>query len=344
MKLDAIVSNPPYQQIDEGDAASDAGAPIYYKFVNIAKQMRSNYISMIMPSKWMVGGRSELSSFLQEMKEDHHLSYIKDYRNDRSIFPTAHNDGGIMYFLWDIHKKQTDIDYTYVTMNGVSVRNFTVLRNRFSNFIIRDMRIMPILNKIFPIDHIITDSERFSFIVSKTRPFGLRKDIFNTPDNYPNSKLSLDKYDGSYKVYGVKGKKGGAKRMSGYITLADVTDKYEALNKYKIFFTTTYSSDAVTPPEYIRAYKKELCTETFLLIGPFNSEIEMNHCASYMDTVFFKFLLFLGHGTMQVNQTVFGLIPLQDFTRPWTDADLYAKYGLTDEEIQFIESMIKPME
>ena len=54
----------------------------------------------------------------------------------------------------------------------------------------------------------------------------------------------------------------------------------------------------------------------------------MNNCTSYMDTHFFKFLLFLGHGTMQVNQAVFGLIPLQ----------------LTDEEIQFIESMIKPMD
>ena len=344
MKLDAIVGNPPYQQIDEGNAASDAGAPIYYKFVNIAKQMKSNYVSMIMPSKWMVGGRSELSSFLQDMKDDYHLSYIKDYRNDRFIFPTAHNDGGIMYFRWDYHKKQEDIDYTYVTMSGLSVRNFTVLRNRFTNFIIRDTRIIPILDKIFPIEHNISDSERFSYIVSKTRPFGLRKDIFNTPDNYPNSKLSLDKYNGSYKVYGVKGKKGGAKRMSGYITLADVTDKYGALNKFKIFFTTTYSSDAVAPPDYIKAYKNELCTETFLLIGPFNSEIEMNNCTSYMDTHFFKFLLFLGHGTMQVNQAVFGLIPLQDFTRPWTDADLYAKYNLTDEEIQFIESMIKPME
>ena len=76
----------------------------------------------------------------------------------------------------------------------------------------------------------------------------------------------------------------------------------------------------------------------------FQLEKEMNHCASYMDTLFFKFLLFLGHGTLQVNQSVFGLIPLQDFTRHWTDADLYAKYHLTDEEIQFIESMIKPMD
>ncbi len=344
MKLDAIVSNPPYQQIDEGDAASDAGAPIYYKFVNIAKHMRANYVSMIMPSKWMVGGRSELSSFLQEMKEDNHISYIKDYRNDRYIFPTAHNDGGIIYFLWDIHKKDAEVDYTYVTMMGQPIRKVTKLKNRFSNYIIRDTRIIPILNKVFPENRSIKDEDRFSCIISKTRPFGLRKDIFNSPDNYPASKLSMDKFQGSYKVYGVKGKKGGAKRMTGYITLADVTDKYDALQKYKIFFTTTYSSDAVTPPDYIKAGKNELCTETFLVVGPFATDSIMNNCASYMDTNFFRFLLFIGHGTMQVNQAVFSYIPLQDFTRPWTDADLYDKYSLTDEEIAFIESMIKPME
>ena len=56
----------------------------------------------------------------------------------------------------------------------------------------------------------------------------------------------MEKFKDSYRVYGVKGKKGGAKRMTGFITLADVTDKYEALEKYKIFFTTTYSSDAST--------------------------------------------------------------------------------------------------
>ena len=173
MKLDAIVGNPPYQVIDEGNAASDAGAPIYYKFVNLSKQIRPNYISMIMPSKWMVGGRSELSSFLQEMKNDNHLSYIKDYRNDRYIFPTAHNDGGIIYFLWDLSKKDEYIDYTYVTMSGIPIKTKTQLKNRFSNYIIRDTRILPILNKIYPIGKIINETDRFSSIISKTRPFGL---------------------------------------------------------------------------------------------------------------------------------------------------------------------------
>ena len=344
MKLDAIVGNPPYQVIDEGNAASDAGAPIYYKFVNLSKLIRPNYISMIIPSKWMVGGRSELSSFLQDMKNDNHLSYIKDYRNDRYIFPTAHNDGGITYFLWDLSKKDKFVDYTYVTMSGIPIKTKTQLKNRFSNYIIRDTRILPILNKIYPIDKIINEADRFSSILSKTRPFGLRKDLFNSPDNYPNSQLSMEKFKDSYRVYGVKGKKGGAKRITGYITLADVTDKYEALGKYKIFFTTTYSSDAVVPPDYIKGYKMDLCTETFLVIGPFSTENEMDNCATYMDTGFFRFLLFIGHGTMQVNQTVFSYIPLQDFTKPWTDEELYKKYNLDEDEIAFIESMIKPME
>ncbi len=344
MKLDAIVGNPPYQVIDDGNAASDAGAPVYYKFVNISKQIRPCYISMIMPSKWMVGGRSELSSFLQEMKEDVRLSFLKDYRNDRSIFPTAHNDGGICYFLWDDSKKDPEVDYTYITMRGDVVRKKRLLKNNFSDYIIRDARIQPILNKIFTTRGLVVEVKRFSSIISKTRPFGLRKDIFNSPENYPNSKLSMEPFEGSMKVYGVKGKKGGAKRMVGHITLADVTDKYFALNKYKIFFTTTYSSDAVVPPDYIKAYKKELCTETFLIVGPFDTEKQMDNCAGYMDTNFFRFLLFIGHGTMQVNQSVFAYIPLQDFSKSWTDEELYTKYGLTDEEIQFIESMIKPME
>ncbi len=344
MRIDAVVGNPPYQLIDDGDAASDAGAPIYYKFVNISKKIRPNYISMIMPSKWMVGGRAELSSFLEEMKEYVHLSYMKDFRNDRYIFPTAHNDGGICYFLWDKVKDVPGVNYTYVTMNGFSVIRQMELKNKFSSFIIRDARIIPILDKIFTTKGSTKQTERFSTIISKTRPFGLRKDLFNSPEKYPESKLSMEPFNGSKKVYGVKGKKGGAKRTIGYITSAYITDKYNAIQKYKIFFTTTYSSDAVTPPEYIKSYKNELCTETFLIVGPFESEREMNCCASYMDTNFFRFLLFMGHGTMQVNQGVFSYIPLQDFSKPWTDAELYAKYGLTEEEIAFIEKMIKPMD
>lgn len=340
MKFTAIVGNPPYQLTDKGNGASDAAAPIYNKFVEAAQFLQPHYISMIMPSKWMVGGRTELAGFLENMKNDTRLAYIKDFRNDRFIFPTAHNDGGICYFCWDANKKEEELDYNYIAMNGDIVHSNTI-KNRFTSYIIRDTRVIPILQKIFSDNNSLNPYNRFSCIVSKTRPFGIRKDIFNSPEKYPDSELNIMPFKNSVRLFGVKGKKGGAKRTEGYVNQSILTDKYEAIDKYKIFFTTTYSSDAVIPPDIIKGDKKDTCTETFLLIGPFETKREMEYCAQYITSTFFRFLLFLGHGTMQVNQTVFSLIPLQDFSRPWADADLYAKYNLTEEEIDYIEKTIK---
>lgn len=348
MKIDAIIGNPPYQMMDGGVGANDAAAPIYHRFVDIAFKM-GKIVSLIMPAKWMVGGRTELRSFLESMKSNSGLSYMKDYRNDRFIFPSAHNDGGICYFRWEQNKQVSGIDYTYVAMDGQAIRETIHLRNIFCDFVIRDVRVLPILKKVFTQDVV-----RFSTLVSKTRPFGLRKDLFNTPDKYSNLRLSFEPFKGSVKVFGVKGKKGGAKRIVGYIAPIDISDKYNALKSYKLFFTTTYSSDAVIPPEHIKSFPNEICTETFLLIGPFDKEENMSNCSTYMYTDFFLFLLFLGHGTMQVNQNVFSLIPLQDFSPAsdidWTqskadiDRQLYRKYGLDESEIAFIEEKVRVME
>jgi superfamily II DNA or RNA helicase len=340
MKFNAIVGNPPYQVMDKGNGASDAAAPIYNKFVESAEKLNPDYASMIMPSKWMVGGRTELTSFLQKMREDIHLSFIKDYRDDKDIFPSAHNDGGVCYFLWDKSKTKAGVDYNYISMEGELIHSNTI-NNRFTSYVIRDSRVMPILDKIFPKDTDISEKHLFSSIVSKTQPFGIRKDIFNTPERYPNSKMNKIPFEDSVRIYGVKGIKGGAKRIDGYVSDKIINDKYKAVNKFKIFFTTTYSSDAVTPPEIIKGYKRDVCTETFLLIGPFETKEEMENCASYIDTTFFKFLLFYGHGTMQVNSGVFSYIPIQDFKESWTDEKLYKKYNLSKEEIGYINEMIR---
>ena len=348
MKIDAIIGNPPYQVLDGGEASEDAAAPIYHKFVKSAFELGET-VSMIIPSKWMVGGRSELRSFLEEMKDNTGLAYIKDYRDDRSIFPSAHNDSGICYFRWHKNKTIQGIDYTYVSLEGEEVQAKVNLRNDFCDFVLRDIRVIPILNKVH--SH---KSVSFSSIVSKTRPFGLRKDLFNSPEKYPKLHLSPAPFEGAIKIFGVKGRKGGAKRVSGYITSHSITDKYKAVEQYKLFFTTTYSSDAMIPPAHIQAMPGEICTETFLLIGPFASEYEMKCCSSYMETTFFRFILSLGHGTMQVNKNVFSLLPMQDFSEKsdikWTlstkeiDRQLYRKYGLTPQEIAFIEEKVKPMQ
>lgn len=119
------------------------------------------------------------------------------------------------------------------------------------------------------------------------------------------------------------------------------TSNTELIPKYKIFFSKAYSTDAIHYPEPILAKPNEICTATFLSIGSFTSESEQANCYSYMQTKFFKFLLLLIRGSMNVSQESFALVPLQDFSQQWSDELLYKKYGLSDDEIGYIESRIK---
>ena len=349
MKFTAIVGNPPYQVNDGSGASDDASNPIYHQFVRVSKSIAPSYISLIMPSKWMVGGKTVLKPFRKEMMEDIHISKFFDFENDQEIFPSAHNDGGICYFLYDsFHNQGGKMRYIHKTINGVIVESERTLKDGDSDIVVRDERRLVIIKKAS------ANSSSFKNIVSQTKPFGVRKDLFNSPERYPSSNLSEDSFANSVKIYGVKGIKGGARRMIGYVSPNIITKKKDVVSKYKLFFTTSYSTNAVTPPETIIAEPNSACTETFLVIGSFENKEEQTNCYKYIQTDFFKILLYFGRGTMQVSQDVFRFIPLQDFTSSsdidWSksiaeiDKQLYAKYGLTDAEIAFIEAKIKPME
>lgn len=119
-----------------------------------------------------------------------------------------------------------------------------------------------------------------------------------------------------------------------------ITSSLDSIDKYKLFFTTTYSTNAVIPPEIIIGEPGDVCTETFLLVGPFDSQKQQYNCKKYMETNFFRMLLYYGKGTMQVTKSVFDLIPLVDFSEEWTDRMLYEHFGLSNEEIAFVESTL----
>ena len=345
MKFNAIVGNPPYQVNDGSGASDDAANPVYQLFVRISKQIAPQYISLIMPSKWMVGGKVILKSFRKEMMEDGHLTVMIDYEDSGVCFNGQHIDGGICYFLWD-KKHDGKLQYTYIPDNGSKIKTIRSLSDGNSDIVIRDSRRQTLLSKI-------TKDTLFKQIVSLTQPFGIRKDLFNSPERYPLSNLQSEPFNGCLKIYGVKGIKGGARRTIGYVSPSIVTKNIDAIEKYKLFFTTSYSTNAINPPETIEGEPLSACTETFLLIGPFNSELEQKNCHKYILTNFFKVLLFFGRGTMQVSQEVFRFIPLQNFTEssdidwsksiPEIDQQLYLKYHLTDEEIAFVKKMVKPM-
>lgn len=340
MKFDVIIGNPPYQLGDGSGASTDAANPIYQLFVKQAQKLSPKHLIMIMPSKWMVGGKAILNKFRNEFANDYRLKKVVDYEDSSSCFPGLHIDGGVCYFLWDCdydNSKAGGVEYTYITNNKSETKTVRPLLTDYFKYVIRDVRILEILKKT-------GNDGKFMEIVSNTKPFGVRKDLFNNPEKYPISGLSERRFNDGIKIYGVKGIKGGARRCQGYVYRSFLTDSYNAIDKYKLFFTTSYSTNAKIPPEAIKGDIKSACTETFLLIGPFKEKEEMENCYSYINTNFFRFFLYHGKGTMQVNKDVFGLIPLVDFSHPWTDEMLYKKYGLSEEEINFIESMIRPME
>jgi len=331
MKFDVIVGNPPYQLSDGSGGSSDSAMPIYNKFIDQAKKLNPRYITMIIPSKWMVGGRG-LNKFRDAMMNDKRIKFIFDFENASDCFPGVHIDGGVNYFLWE-RDYEGKTEYTYKSNSGDQHTSSVYLSNNYFDYVIRDNRILSILDKL-------KKHERFTEIVSKTKPYGIRNYLFNEPERYPDANLKFEPYKNSIKIYGVKGIKGGAKRIIGYISPSIITKAVDEINKYKLFFTTSYSTNAIIPPGVIIGEPNAVCTETFLSIGPFKDEETQLNCLSYIESNFFRFLLYFGKGTMHVNQAVFGLIPLIDFNQKWNDEKIFNLFKLGNDEINLINDFV----
>ena len=140
----------------------------------------------------------------------------------------------------------------------------------------------------------------------------------------------------------------------GYISLSEITKGHEYLGKYKVMVSQT-SAEHAGEADKSGAFKvitsalkvldkNEVCTHSYIILGQFNNKIEAQNLLNYIKTKFVRFLILLAISSIHISRQSFSFVPMQDFSKSWTDAELYAKYNLSQDEIDFIESMIKPME
>ena len=329
VKFDVIIGNPPYQ-LETGDGTQSK--PIYQKFVEKAISMNPQYIAMITPSRWMVGGLG-LDDFRENMLEKSKLEILVDNENSLEIFPSVGVNGGICYFLWN---KEHDglTDYTYIEKDGEVQRSRRKLKEDFSDYVIRNEKHLSIIKKTHPS---ATKEKSFSNIVSGRDPFGLTTDFFNNEKN--KDKIKEVQEEGFVKVHGMIDRE----RAVRFTDKKEVSRSIDSINKYKVFFPGAMGTDTTNLPKVIAEEEKSACTQTYLMIGPFNTLAERDNCLTYMRTKFFRALFYFNKYSFVFTKRTFSLIPLQDFSKPWTDKELYKKYKLTEEEIAYIEENIEEM-
>lgn len=319
MKLDAIVGNPPYQVMDGGAGVS--AIPVYNKFVDFAKKINPHYISMIMPAKWYNAGRG-LEQFRYEMLNDKCISKLYDYIDPHDCFPTVDVAGGVCYFLRD--NKYNGLCKFVSCKSGSQISNMRDLSE--SEVLIRHQEEISILNKVQ-----IEGQTYLNEIAYSQKPFGLR--TYVKPMEKGNILL---RYNGGIGPYDrdcvtvnidlIDSWKIVTSRLTA--EHAGETDK----NGQKRIFATLEMLEPGT-----------ICTETYMMLCTYKSKTECDNVLKYLKTRFVRALIAMATSTQQMSKANFRFVPLQDFTKSWTDEELYKRYNLTDDEIKFIESMIKPM-
>lgn len=324
MKFDVIIGNPPYQLSDGGGGAGKSAAPLYHKFVEQAKKLKPRYLSMIIPSRWFNGGKG-LDDFRSSMLKDTCVSHIVDYADSKDCFPGGVDiPGGICYFLWE-REYSGQCSVTNIMKGGEQITADRVL-DEYPTFI-RNNNAVSVVHKV-----VSKHEQMFNEIVSSRKPFGLE---------------SNTKFDATGDVI-LRSSSGMGKIDKNRILVG-----YELLDKWKVIVSKVSFEHAGVPDKdgMMRVLSvvqilppNSACTESYLVANTFDDEAMANNFASYLKTKFVRFLIMQMLASMNMSKASYSFVPVQDFSKPWTDEELYSKYGLTDEEIAFIESMIKPME
>ncbi len=344
MKFDAIVGNPPYQESDGGAQAS--AKPIYNYFVESAKDINTRMINLIMPTRWYAGGKG-LDDFRKQMLNDEHIVEIHDFLNPNIIFPSTNIRGGVCFILWD-NDYNNEKDLVKVVTYGDSFSDRKELKRKLKldgeDIFIRNIEALEII-KIIKSQKEFTSFENH---ISSRRPFDIDAFIVKDLDKYKQNENGLKNPVICY----------GKGKQTGFLEREEITKNIEWIDKYKVFTPRANNIGTELNDDNLNTFigtPNTICTESYIVIGV-NLNLDKHsakNLSQYLTTKFARFLHSLGKASQDATSKTYKFIPLQDFTAKsdidWSksiseiDQQLYKKYGLSEDEISFIESMIKPM-
>jgi len=325
MKFDVIIGNPPYQLSDGGNGVS--AKPIYQLFIQQAMKLNPRYLSMIVPSRWFIGGKG-LDSFRSEMLSDKRIRKIVDFENTYEVFPGVDIAGGINYFLWSRdHRGMCE----FVNMKD----NTAISRTRFLDefeVLIRQNRAVDIVKKIRDVHG--NNGVYMSQTVSPSKPFGLR--TFYEPKESGIPCWFIQRI----------GRK--------FASVEDYSDDLGIKDKWKFLVPRSPiagQTDFTKPVGFYYegnikiAEPGEICTESFIVLFSADTKEEVLSFKSYLFTKIVRFLLLQSVASQDVTRNCYRFVPsLGHYSGTYTDEILRERWNITDEEWEYIDSRIKAVD
>lgn len=324
--FDVVIGNPPYQMKDGGSGTGISAVPIYHQFVKQAKRLNARYLTMIIPSRWFAGGKG-LDEFRSEMLGDDSIRKIVDFPDSTDCFEGVSIAGGVNYFLRD-SKYHGDCEIT-TNRNGVLTTSVRSLSEY--DIFVRSNESIAIMRRI-----LASGDETMEHVVSSRNPFGFDSKQRGEERSF-RSAIRLVSSAGV-----------------GYVKRSDVIRNRDLIDKWKVSIGKVVPCNGevgVDPSKGYKAITKtrihapgEVFTESYLLLASFDSKMEAENFSSYMMLRFPRFLLHETYSSMNITKSNFRFVPFLDYSRAWTDDELYSRYSLNKREREFVSGLIRPMD
>ena len=323
MKFDVVIGNPPYQKSDGGGGRGSSARSIYNDFVEKAKEeWDPEYLSFVIPARWTVGGKG-MTKFRKSMLNDKSIELLKIFPNSKECFPDNDIKGGICYFVRNINHSG---DCKVVVKNDSSeTLDIRILNENGDDLLIVNKISADIVAKVQNVE-----SKFMNTIVSSRKPYGLDS-TFKSEVKKP--------FQGSVKMYQI--------RSISYVDKKDIPTKHEWIDGYKVLIPKASDGrggmnlQVLGSP--IVAGPNSACTETYLIVNRYDNLKEAENMAEFLKTKFARFMVSIVKKTQNGTKSVFRFVPHLDMNKNWVDSELYERYDLSQDEIDFIEKKIKAM-